>query len=231
MPAVPKPAATRHRPRTPGQLPAPDTPPKGADVTREKLLQATHELLFELGGEEPSVSQICERADVRVAMVSYCFGSKAGLLEALGERTITHMMAEEEHLIALGLPPEEALALHVRAMVLNFVRYPYFSSLSERIAAGDPTATGMAQTVARPTIDFYRDLLAQGAASGVFRDDVDPTLLWFSIVGMCEFIFNARSWLTETGETLNDALVDRFVAHTVELVLHGLAPAPDAANV
>ncbi len=208
--------------RSAGALPPPDLPPRGAEITREKLLQATHELLFERGGEEPSVSQICERADVRVAMVSYCFGSKAGLLEALGARAVSQMMGEEQRLIELGLPPQEALALHVRAMVRNFVRFPYMSSLSERISAGDATATGMAQTVARPTIAFYRDLLDQGVEQGAFRAGVDPTLLLFSIVGMCEFLFSARSWVQDTGETLDNDLVDRFADHTVELLLHGL---------
>lgn len=209
--------------RSAGALPPPELPPRGAEITREKLLQATHELLFERGGEEPSVSQICERADVRVAMVSYCFGSKAGLLEALGARAVSQMMGEEQRLIELGLPPQEALALHVRAMVRNFVRFPYMSSLSERISAGDATATGMAQTVAQPTIAFYRDLLDQGVEQGTFRTGVDPTLLLFSIVGMCEFLFSARSWVQDTGETLDDALVDRFADHTVELLLHGLS--------
>lgn len=226
MLAVPKPATKRPRARAAGTLPPPDAPPKGADVTREKLLQATHELLFEHGGEEPSVSQICERADVRVAMVSYCFGGKSGLLEALGERAVSQIMGEEERLIALSLAPQEALALHVRAMVRNFVRFPYMGSLSERIATGDRTATGMAQTVARPTIAFYEDLLREGVEKGVFRPGIDPTLLLFSIVGMSEFLFSARSWVRDTGETLNDELVERFADHTVELLLQGITAAP-----
>ena len=53
---------------------------KGAELTAEKLLQATHELMLEHGGVEPSVSQLCERAGVQVAMVSYCFGGKTQLL-------------------------------------------------------------------------------------------------------------------------------------------------------
>lgn len=222
MPGVPKPAAKRPRARAAGALPAPEATPRGADITRERLLQATHELLFEHGGEEPSISQICERADVRVAMVSYCFGSKAGLLEALGARAVSQMMSEEERLAELGLPPQETLALHVRAMVRNFVRFPYMGSLSERIAAGDPTATGMAQTVARPTIAFYEQLLADGVERGAFRPGIDPTLLLFSIVGMCEFLFSARSWVQDAGETLDDALVERFADHTVDLLLEGI---------
>jgi AcrR family transcriptional regulator len=221
---VPRTRATRRpRPRKASVLPPPPHPPRGAEVTGEKLLQATHELLYERAGEEPSVSQICERADVRVAMVSYCFGGKAQLLDALVERAVDGIMAEQAELVARDLPPEEALAVQVEATVRNFVRYPYMSSLSERLAAGDRTAGRMAASFVDPTLGFYRDTVAAGVAAGTFRP-VDATLLFFSIVGMCEFLFAARSWLTHAGETLDDALVDRFAEHTVELVLQGLTP-------
>lgn len=224
-----QPSRTRRpRPRTASTLPPPPQPPRGADVTREKLLQATHELLFERAGDEPSVSQICERADVRVAMVSYCFGSKAGLLDALVERAMSGLMAEQAELMSRRLPPEEALAVHVEATVRNFVRYPYMNSLSERLAAGDRAATGMGETFVRPTLAFYRELLDEGVTAGRFRP-ADPTLLLFSIVGMCEFLFAARSWLTDAGETLDEDLVERFADHTVRLLLHGLMVEPPAS--
>jgi AcrR family transcriptional regulator len=188
--------------------------------TREKLLQATHELLDERAGAEPSVAQICERAGVQVAMVSYCFGGKAGLLEALVERTCAGVIEELDRLAAMDLPPDEKLRLHVAAMVRNFVKYPYVHQLSERLVAGEHTAERMASLFAKPTLAFYRDLLATGA----FRPGLDPTLLFFSVVGACEFLFAARSWLAEgAGETLDEALVERFTTHTIELVLHGIA--------
>lgn len=205
-------------------LPPPPHPPRGAEVTGEKLLQATHELLFEGAGEEPSVSQICERADVRVAMVSYCFGGKTQLLNALVERAVTGIIAEQSELASRALPPEEALAVQVEATVRNFVRYPYMSSLSQRLAAGDRTAAAMAELFVTPVLGFYRDVLTAGHAAGTFRE-VDPTLFFFSVVGMSEFLFAARSWLSFTGERLDDALVDRFAEHTTEMVLRSVLAA------
>jgi AcrR family transcriptional regulator len=222
---APRSSTRRPRPRTASTLPPLPAPPRGADVTREKLLQATHELLFERAGEEPSVSQICERAGVRVAMVSYCFGGKAALLDALVERAVSGLMAEQAELVSRCLPPEEALAVHVEATVRNFVRYPYITSISERLAAGDRTAASMGQTFVRPTLAFYRELLEDGVAAGRFRP-TDPTLLLFSIVGMCEFLFAARSWLTDAEEVLDESLVERFAGHTVDLLLRGLLSGP-----
>ena len=216
----------RPRPRRTNALPPPAQEPRGAEITAEKLLQATHELLDESSGAEPSVSQICERAGVRIAMVSYCFGGKAQLLEALFDRIIGGIMVEQDALAARGLPPEETLAIQIEATVRNLVRYPYVHSLGPRLAAGERAVARMSETFVAPTQELYRRLLEEGAASGVFRP-VDPTLLVFSVVGMCDFLFVARDWLADAGETLDEELIDRFAKHTVQLVLHGLAPEDD----
>jgi AcrR family transcriptional regulator len=211
------------RTRRATRLPQPAEELRGADVTREKLLQATHELLIERAGAEPSVSQICERAGVQLAMVSYCFGGKAGLFDALIERTTTGVISELERLAETELSAEEKLRRHVAAVIHNYVRYPYANQLSERLAAGGRAAERMAELIGRPMLGFYRELLADGVADGRFRE-VDPTMLFFSVVGMCEFVFAARSWLEgPAGETLDDALVERFTDHTVELLLRGIA--------
>jgi AcrR family transcriptional regulator len=216
-------ANRRPRPRRTNVLPHPPHPPKGAEITAEKLLEAAHELLDETSGAEPSVSQICERADVRVAMVSYCFGGKTQLLEALFDRIISGIMAEQDALAARDLPPEEALAVQIEATVRNLVRYPYVHSLGPRLAAGDRAVVRMSETFVRPTQELYRRLIEKGVEAGTFRP-VDPTLLVFSVVGMCDFLFVARDWLTDVGQTLDDELIDRVVQHTVRLVLHGVAP-------
>ena len=75
----------------------------------------------------------------------------------------------------------------------------------------------MTTIFAEPMIAFYRKLLADGNRSGAFRE-VDPSLFFFSIVGMCEYLFAARSLLGHLGEPLDDDLVQRFTAHTLELL-------------
>jgi TetR/AcrR family transcriptional regulator len=196
---------------------------RGAELTAEKLLQATHELMLEHGGVEPSVAELCERAGVQVGMVSYCFGGKTQLLEALLERTIAGVVAELDGLAATDLPPKEKLRRHVAGVVRNFVRFPYAQRLSQTLAAGDPAGVQMAEQYARPSLAFYEQLLADGFERGEFRE-VDPTLFFFSLVGMCEFLFAGRMWLEEAaGEEIDEQLLERFTEHTTELVLRGIA--------
>lgn len=199
-------------------LPAVSYAPKGADATREKLLQATHELLVERAGAEPTVSQICERAGVPVGMVSYCFGGKTQMLEALVLRLRDGVKAELDRLSAVDLEPEEKLRRNVRAMVLNFVRFPYGSQLSERLRAGRSHGEQIASIFGDAMVAFYSELLGEAVREGVFRE-VDPRLLFVSIAGMSEYLAAARRLFAEAPD---DELVERFTDHTIELLLNGI---------
>jgi AcrR family transcriptional regulator len=213
------------RPPAPTSLPVRPEPAYGADITRDRLLQATHELLFERAGAEPSVSDICARAGVNVSMVSYCFGGKRALLQALVERTTGAVVAELDALAALDLPAEEKLRRHLAGVVRNYLRYPYVNQLGERLGhAAGPAAERTTAVLAAPMIGFYTGLLTDPA----FRR-VDPVFLFCSITGMCEFLFAARRSVEDTlGAPVDDDAVDRFVEHTVDLVLHGItSPSSD----
>lgn len=194
-----------------------------ADVTREKLLRAAHDLLAERASGA-SVSEICSRAEVNVAMVRYCFGSKDGLLDALLERVLEGLSVEIERLAALDLPPSAKLQRHVSEIVRNYVRYPYVNRLmNERLLSAEPEAvSGIARSFALPARDWYAELLADGRREEGWRE-LDPTLFFFSVVGLCEFLFSARPLLERGfGEPLDDRLVEAYSAHVTGLVTAGM---------
>lgn len=208
----------------PPLLPRPAKPPRGADATAERLLQAAHELLYEREGARFSVSEMCGRADANVAMVKYCFGNKEGLLLALVMRITGSFRADFEALAAADLGWREKLERHVAGIVRSYVRYPYINRLlaDQLRRADEPGTRALSQSFAAPMGAFHRELLAEGRRAGEVRD-IDPALFFFSVVGMCEFIFSARGWLTHGfGRTLDDELVEQYVEHVVALVLAGV---------
>ena len=216
-------AATRTR-RAP-RLPAPAGELRGAGRSAEKLLQATHALLFERAGAEPPVSEICARAGVPAGMVAYCFGGKTRLLDAVVQRTNATIVGELERLAAADLPPEEKLSRHLAGVIANFQRYPYTRGLAEQLRIGDPQLAGMTEGFAKPALAFYERLVAEGVAAGVFRP-VDPVFLLFTITGMCEFLFSARSWLEEAAERrLDQQLIADYTDHVAAILRHGVQEA------
>jgi TetR/AcrR family transcriptional regulator len=195
-----------------------------ADITRGKLLAAAHDLFVERAGHAASVSEICERAEVNVAMVKYCFGSKDGLLDALLERVLTGLAGEIGQLSALDLPPGEKLRRHVAEIIRNYVRYPYVNRLmNERLTRAEPAAVeAISASFAVPARDFYATVLAAGAADEGWRT-IDPTMFFFSVVGLCEFLFAATPLLERSfGATLDDALVERYIEHVTALIAGGV---------
>lgn len=205
-------------------LPAPPGPVTGADATRERLLRAAHELLYERMGAPVSVSEICARAGVNVAMVKYCFGGKDALLDSLVERVMEGFPREIERLARLDMHPAAKLRRHVAEIVRNYVRYPYVNRLmNERLLARRPeTVERMSRAFAIPALDLYRELLDEGRREGGWRE-IDPTLFFFMVIGVCEFIFSARPWLEHAfDQPLDDDLVERFIDEATELVVRGV---------
>ncbi|MCW2985368.1 MAG: TetR family transcriptional regulator [Conexibacter sp.] len=223
--ALPPPTDAELPPGAP-LLPPPAEPPSGASLTAEKLLQAAHELLYERSGGHAAVSEICARAGVNVAMVSYCFGSKDGLLDALVERVMLQLSADIGRLALSELTPSEMLELHVAAIVRNYVRYPYVNRLmNERLLSADgPAVDRMSLAFAVPARDWYADLLQQGRELEGWRE-TDPTLFFFSVIGLCEFLFAGRAWLERAfAQPMDAALVERFIEHTTGLIARAMRP-------
>ena len=51
-------------------------------VRIEKKLEAAEELIAEKGFEETTVRNICQKANINVAMISYYFGSKEKMMKS-----------------------------------------------------------------------------------------------------------------------------------------------------
>lgn len=202
---------------------------RSAEITREKLIDAAHELFVERADHAATVSEICTRADVNVAMVKYCFGGKDGLLDAVLERVLVGLTAEIERLSALDLPPDEKLRRHVGEIVRNYVRYPYVNRLMNgRLMHADPGAVDrISRSFAIPARDWYAQLLAEGHREQGWPE-LDPTLFFFSVVGLCEFFFAARPLLERSFDRQLDAdLVDAFADQVAGLVMDGVrGPTP-----
>jgi len=212
--------------------PRPVAAPPRADGTREKLLAATHELLRERVGGTVSVTEICARASANVAMVKYCFGSKDAMIAALIERIVGGFVSELAALDARDLTASAKLSIHVAEIVRNYVRYPYLNRLlSTQLAeAGDEGVALLSRNFAIPARDWYGRLLADGRKKGEFRA-IDPTLFFFTVIGLAEFFFTAEPLLRRFGVAKVDAaLLDRYIAHVTEIVLQGVTsrPAPAA---
>lgn len=219
--AASKASRARRPPRTSGR-PAADN----EFDTRGAIIRATHELLLERGGLQVSISQICQRAGVNVAMVHYHFGNKSGLLITLFESMCASWSGELEHLLALPMSPRKKLERHVAQIVRNYRIYPYNTRLMSMVvsACKGPQARRLSNNFMKPLTDFYRKLIDEGVRAGEFRA-VDQEFFFFSVVGACEFFFSAKRLL---GPVFRERKVDEqteaeFGRHTASLLIDGMS--------
>ena len=181
-----------------------------------------------------SVNEICERAGANVAMVKYCFGGKDAMIAALIERIVGGFIRELDALDARSLSASDKLRIHVGEIVRNYVRYPYINRLlSAQLSEGGAAGVArLSRNFAIPARDWYRRLLAEGRKDGEFRA-VDPTLFFFTVIGLAEFLFTAEPLLRGFDVDRIDAgFLDGYIKHVTDIVLHGVQarPAPPVAG-
>ncbi|MDF1800905.1 MAG: TetR family transcriptional regulator [Planctomycetota bacterium] len=143
----------------------PTPPPTAGEPTAERLLDAA-EQLFAQRGTSVSVREITAAADANLASVSYHFGSKDGLLQALLRRRLDPI--NEARLALLdrfeaAVPPGAAVPLE--RIVEAFVRPaldpaanpgPHFMQIMAHLhASHEPVAAEFFREVFEPLVDRF----------------------------------------------------------------------------
>nr|WP_243735275.1 TetR family transcriptional regulator [Paenibacillus turpanensis] len=142
-----------------------------------RILLAAKKLFAQNGFGETSVRQICEEAGANLALVSYYFGGKEGLFQALFETFYPkdRVRLHEEK----GLDPEAGLQLVVSEIIrFRHAEPELITILESEIARNSPRIDVIRGNVF-PTWKLVRGLLEKGREQGIFHfRDTDHTLLF-----------------------------------------------------
>lgn len=200
-------------------------------AARDLLLQAASEVMSERQTIDVPLSDIAARAEVNVALVSYYFGGKDGLLLALAKRDAATALGELDRLLSLNISPEEKLRRHLAGVIKTFFRYPYLYRLLAALMrdASDETARDIAQFFAQPLARAAQGLMEAGIANGSIRP-LDPQLFYIAALGACEQIFANRAILKFVHgiEEIDETLQRRYAEVVLETLMRGyLAPQGD----
>jgi AcrR family transcriptional regulator len=161
-------------------------PPRGdpaAQGTPERLIAATERLLAEHADLDPPLRDITQAAGANVAAVNYHFGSKAALVAAVIERTVTeqaHQVLEALDAVADAQPPADVAEI-LRAWIdagASIAPNTLLSRVAARILSGAPPGLGelVERAIAKPrarVLGLLSDRLPQLSAEELgFRVDV-----------------------------------------------------------
>ncbi|MGZ2369120.1 TetR/AcrR family transcriptional regulator [Ancylomarina sp. YFZ004] len=95
--------------------------------SRSKILNASAELFVKNGYDGTSVRQIAKEAGVNIAMISYYFKSKEGVLVDLISDTSKQLKEKTDHIQSLDLKPRERVSELFRTYVDHFVDHDLVS--------------------------------------------------------------------------------------------------------
>lgn len=147
--------------------------------TRERILDAAHDLLLEVGYRSATVTAVAARADVNVDTIYELVGRKPVLLRELIERAISGtggaVQAEDrDYVKAIRAEPDpyEKLAIYARAVRDMQQRMaPMFVALRDA-SSTEPEARAVWDEISRRRAANMRKLARDLRAAGGLRDDL-----------------------------------------------------------
>lgn len=191
---------------------------------RDLLLDAASAVMTEAESADVPLSAIAHRAGLTTPLTTYHFKTKEGLLLALARRDTQQALAQLRELLAMDLPADEMLRIHISGIIRNYSRRPYLNQLLNLLLRneGSAPAQEIKETFVQPLAAAQRAIIERGIAEGRFRP-VDPAFAYFIIVGACrDFFTNKITVKTILGGEPDEAAVSRYARTVVDFLFNGL---------
>lgn len=205
------------------------SPSTGGPNVRHELLAAAVALFAEQGVTGTTVAEIAARARVTSAMVHYYFETKDQLLDAVvAEKLIGEFIAFVAAALAGNGDDSAALAEGLVWRIVEAAeRLPWLPPLWIREVVSEDGALRN-KLIRRVNLDNqnrFKDVVAAGQKRGVVNPDINPQLLFVSIVGLTMLPLSmAKSW--DRIPIIGNVSKPELARHVVALLRHGLSVPP-----
>lgn len=150
------------------------------------IIKAAETLFAQHGYEGTSVRDIAREAGVNVAMISYYFKSKEGLLEAVMLARIAVGRMEIEHLLNdKTLDALTKVERVIDGLVVRMMTNKNFHRISMRAQLNDEHdgLNSMLAVQKKRNLELITKLIAEGQKQKVFSKNIDIPLLVMTIIG------------------------------------------------
>ena len=190
---------------------------------KEKLLEAGTALFAEKGFAGVSIRELAETAGVNSAMISYYFGGKEGLYEAVITAQYERLLTKFEAIAVSPASVHEKIRMYAEVIRLNHTED---QPLMARLIQGElssPTSC-MEKVIRKYTTrlaQIVSGILREGMQTGQLRDDIEPMFAALSLAGMLNFFFILR----EVTKTVIPVIAERdseFVEAALKIYLKGM---------
>ena len=161
---------------------APDTDFNDKQI---RIIEVAETLFAEKGFEGTSIRNIAKEAKINIAMVSYYFGSKERLLEAIIIYRTSGLKSQLDNLIKQDIEPLEKINklidLHIN--IINCNKGIYRIIHFEFTAKNRDTDLPVFSELKKGNLNSLEAIIVEGQAKGVFRKDIIIPLITPTILG------------------------------------------------
>jgi len=192
--------------------------------TAERLLITSRRLFAEHGYAGASVRQITARAHANLGAVTYHFGSKEQLYQAVLESIVEPLAARMVAAAEIDRPPLDRIEQLIRAFFDHFLEHPDFPQfMTQMLAQSGPFPPPVAHTQGVLRDAFLRTIEA-GQRDGSIRSG-PPLLLALNVIAQPVYVALARRAIVQvTGvDPADPAVREQIIHEVVAFARRGLA--------
>ncbi|MEI8058882.1 MAG: TetR family transcriptional regulator [Ferruginibacter sp.] len=151
-----------------------------------KIIETAEVLFAEMGFSGTSVRDIADKADINVAMISYYFGSKEKLLEALFSYRASNTTQKLEGMFQIkDLSPMEKVNMLIDYYIDKFNTQQCFHKIMMREQVAN-VRTGTSEIIKhykKINQELVKQVIHEGQKSGDFNKSIDIPILMATLVG------------------------------------------------
>lgn len=177
-----------------------------------QIIETAEKLFADKGFEGTSVRDIAEDAGINVAMISYYFGSKEKLLEALfnyrAEGTTQKLVSM---LTNKALSPVEKVNMMIEYYIEKFHNQTCFHKIMsrEQVASQHTATSELIQNFKKRNQQLIKELIQEGQKSGDFVKNIDIPILMATLIATVSHIVTTQHFYREINN-LQDMPEEQF---------------------
>lgn len=188
-----------------------------------QIINTAEKLFANKGFDGTSVRDIAEEAGVNIAMISYYFGSKEKLMQALFQERTTYIRLKVESLLKdEGLSPLEKIYVLVDDYIDRILQKQHFHKIMayEQMLEKNVAITEMLTELKKENTEHISKLIKHGQKKAEFKKDIDVVLLMNTLIGTVTQTFVTKKYYSYyhnlqklSDEALQERLKKKLSSH------------------
>ncbi|AWG22087.1 TetR family transcriptional regulator [Flavobacterium faecale] len=187
-----------------------------------EILLVAESLFADNGFEGTSIRTIAKEAKINIAMVSYYFGSKEKLLQALASYRLKDLRFEIENLATEDLDPREKMKRLISLYINRFnCNKGIYRILHFELAGGKSNIKlEILDDIRLKNFNALKRIIEEGQAKSIFKKDVTIELITPTILGTFFHVYMNKIYFQNLLQLEKESDFEHYIENTLTAHIH-----------